>query len=130
MISAFGPGALQLSLLAVVGIETFLSHQCCTNCVKGLDLHHRNTSFLACCNLPISHQSRIGEKITYAGYHRYKDTWVRRCGKWNRSRIEHYPDHHIHTCQPCYHTQDRGNKNNHRSFDHSPFGSDPCYRWF
>jgi hypothetical protein len=39
-------------LFAVVGIETFLSHQLCTSLVRGLDLHHRNTSFLACCNLP------------------------------------------------------------------------------
>jgi hypothetical protein len=52
VISAFGPGALQFSLLAVVGIETFLSHQHCTCLVKGLDLHHRNTFSLACCNLP------------------------------------------------------------------------------
>jgi hypothetical protein len=52
VISAFGPGALQFPLLAVVGIETFLSHQHCTCLVKGLDLHHRNTFSLACCNLP------------------------------------------------------------------------------
>jgi hypothetical protein len=52
VISAFGRGALQLSLFAVIGIETFLSHQHCTCLVKGLDLHHRNTFSLACCNLP------------------------------------------------------------------------------
>jgi len=54
VISAFGPGALQFPLLAVVGIETFLSHQHSTCLVKEPGLHHRNTSSLGCCNLPIS----------------------------------------------------------------------------
>jgi len=61
VLSTFRFGALQLSLLAIVGVETVLSHQECANGHVKHDSHHRNTSFLVCCNLPSAWQ-RSGDQ--------------------------------------------------------------------
>jgi hypothetical protein len=123
-------GTLQLARISIVGVVTILSHYFHVGQKDRADLHRRNISFLACCNLTRQpgFQRRVKASVmTHVGYHQCTDTWVRRYDKWNRNQTWHYPGHHIRTCRNCCHTQDRGNKNNHRSFDLYPFGSDPCF---